>query len=89
MQDTQVQSLGWEDPLQKELIIHFSILAWSIPWTEEPGKLLSKGPHVTETRALQGSIPSQLLGMWASGFPHLYQRDCPFPMCILICFAVN
>ena len=62
MQDTQVESLGWEDPLQKELIIHFSVLAWSIPWTEEPARLPSKGPQVTETRALQGSVPSQLLG---------------------------
>ena len=35
--DTQVRSLGWEDPLEKELASHFSILAWRIPWTEEPG----------------------------------------------------
>jgi len=36
MQETQVQSLGWEDPLEKEMAIHSSILAWRIPWTEEP-----------------------------------------------------
>ena len=35
MQETQVQSLGQEDPLEKELATHFSILAWEIPWTEE------------------------------------------------------
>ena len=38
MQETQVLSLGQEDPLQKEMLTHFSILAWEIPWTEEPGR---------------------------------------------------
>ena len=38
-QETQVQSLGWEDPLEKEMATHSSILAWRIPWTEEPGML--------------------------------------------------
>ena len=36
-QETQVQSLGWEDPLEKEMATHSSTLAWKIPWTEEPG----------------------------------------------------
>ena len=36
-QETQVQSLGWEDPLEKETVPHSSILAWRISWTEEPG----------------------------------------------------
>ena len=36
MKGTQVQFLGWEDPLEKEMAIHFSILAWEIPWIEEP-----------------------------------------------------
>ena len=39
MQETQVRSLGWEDPLEKEMATHSSILAWRIPWTEEPGGL--------------------------------------------------
>ena len=39
MQETQVQSPGWEDPLEKEMVTHSSILAWEIPWTEEPGGL--------------------------------------------------
>ena len=39
MQKTRVQSLGWEDPLEKEIATHSSILAWRIPWTEEPGGL--------------------------------------------------
>ena len=43
MQETWVQSLGWEDPLEKEMATHFSILAWRILWTEEPGRLQSMG----------------------------------------------
>ena len=43
VQETQVQSLGWEDPLGKEMATHSSILAWKIPWTEEPGGLQSMG----------------------------------------------
>ena len=43
MQETRVQSLGWEDPLEKEMATHPSIPAWRIPWTEEPGGLQSTG----------------------------------------------
>ena len=43
MWETWVQSLGWEDPLEKEMAAHSSILAWRIPWTEEPGGLQSMG----------------------------------------------
>ena len=43
MQGTQVRSLGWEEPLEKEVATHSSILAWKIPWTEEPGRLQSLG----------------------------------------------
>ena len=43
MLEAQVQSLGWEDPLEKEMATHSSILAWKIPWTEEPGRLQSMG----------------------------------------------
>ena len=43
MQETQVPSLGQEDPLEKGMATHSSILAWRIPWTEEPGVLLSMG----------------------------------------------
>ena len=44
MQETRVWSLGWEDPLEEEMATHSSILAWRIPWTEEPGGLQSMGP---------------------------------------------
>ena len=43
MQETPVQSLRWEDPLEKEMAIHSSTIAWKIPWTEEPGGLQSMG----------------------------------------------
>ena len=43
MQETQVQSLDWEDPLEKKMATHSSILLWRIPWTEEPGGLLFMG----------------------------------------------
>ena len=43
MQETCARSLGWEDPLEKGMAIHSNILAWRIPWTEEPGKLQSMG----------------------------------------------
>ena len=43
MQETQVQSLDWEDPLEKGMATHSSILAWRMPWTEEPGGLQSMG----------------------------------------------
>ena len=43
MQDTWVQSLVWEDPLEKEMATHSSTLAWKIPWTEKPNRLQSTG----------------------------------------------
>ena len=43
LQETQVQSLGQEDLLEKEMTIHSSVLGWRIPWTEEPGRLQSMG----------------------------------------------
>ena len=43
MREIWVQALGWEDPLEKGMATHSSILAWEIPWTEEPGRLQSMG----------------------------------------------
>ena len=45
IKETWVQSLGWEDPLEKEMATHSSILAWKTSWTEEPGGLQSMGPQ--------------------------------------------
>ena len=49
VQETWVQFLGQEDPLEKEMATHSSILAWRIPWTEEPGKLQSMGSQELDT----------------------------------------
>ena len=43
MQETLVQFLGWEDPLEEEMATHSTILAWRIPWTEEPGRVAVQG----------------------------------------------
>ena len=48
MQETWVQSLDREDPLEKEMATHFTILAWEIPWIEEPGRLQSMGSQRVE-----------------------------------------
>ena len=63
MQEIQVWSLGWEDPLEKEMAIHSSILIWKIPRTEEPGGLKSIGSQrvrhdfVTELNTLRSQMP--------------------------------
>ena len=49
VQETRLQSLGLEDPLEKGMATHFSILAWRIPWTEEPGRLQSMGHKELDT----------------------------------------
>ena len=54
MQETWVRSLGWEDPLEKEMATHSSILAWRIPWTEEPGFPSSSVVKNTPTIHRQG-----------------------------------
>ena len=48
MQETTVQSLGWEDPLEKGTDTHSSVVVWRIPWTEEPGRLQSMGSQRIE-----------------------------------------
>ena len=71
MQETRVRSLGWEDALEKEMAAHSSILAWKIPWTAEPGRLLSMGSqrvgHDWAT-SLQGVIlshsPELIMSLW-------------------------
>ena len=47
--ETQIQSLGWEDPLEKEMATHSRILAWKTPWTEDPGGLQSMGSPKLDT----------------------------------------
>ena len=67
MQETWVQSLGQEDPLKKEMATHSSILAWEIPWTEEPGGLQS-GVAKSQTRLSDFAFHFQSIckQFWAS-----------------------
>ena len=51
MEETRIRSLGQEDPLEKEMAIRSSILAWEIPWTEEPGGLQSMGSQKSRTQS--------------------------------------
>ena len=59
-QETQVRSLGWEDPLEKEKATHSSILVWEIPWTEEPGGLQSMGLQKNWTQRLSTHAHTQI-----------------------------
>ena len=74
MQETQVQSLSQEDPLEKKMAIHSSILAWRIPWTKEPGGLESKGSRRV-THDLATKLPTKL--------PQNYICVCVY-MCVYI-----
>ena len=91
-QETQVRSLGWEDPLQKGMATHSSTLAWRIPWTEEPGRLQSTTVHgvaKSETRLSHQRCPQGQLrpsGTYKCHSPSrdpkspqlpLQQRGCP------------
>ena len=63
MQETCVGSLGWEDPLQKEMATHSSILAWEIPWTEEPGRLQSIG-----SQRVEHDLATETTAAWCAVF---------------------
>ena len=62
MQETRVPSLGKEDPLEKEIATHSSILAWEIPWAEEPGGLQSMGLRRAGTRLSTHTLDGTLVG---------------------------
>ena len=59
IQETWVQSLGQEDPLGKEMATHSSILAWRIPWTEEPSRLQSMGSQESDTNSVGHKHPAR------------------------------
>ena len=71
MWETRVRSLGWEDPLEKEMVTHSSILAYRISWTEEPGRLQSTGPqrvrHYWATSLLHFFKVTKGLPRWCGG----------------------
>ena len=61
MQETRVQPMGWEDPLEKEMAPHSSTLAWKIPWTEEPGSYSPWGRKESDTTERLHLNPSMRL----------------------------
>ena len=63
MLETRVQPLGWEDLLEKEIATHFSVLAWEIPWTEEPGGLVH-GVAKSQTQLCDQAQHSSTEGEW-------------------------
>ena len=84
-QEMQVQSLGWEDTLEKEMATHSSILAWRVPCTEEPGRLQSLGLHriihdrsdLACTQSLFAVIlePKEIKSVVVSTFPPLFAQS--------------
>ena len=76
VQETRVQSLGWEDPLEKEIVTHSSILAWEIPWTGEPGGLQSTG---SQKESGHDSVTKQQPTLRSSNpiIPELCPNTCP------------
>ena len=87
MRETWVPFLDWEDPLQKGMATHSSILAWRIPWTEEPGRLLSMGSKrvrhntVTDTFTFIDLMYLLWRGVYTNTLP-IFKLDCS--ICILI-----
>ena len=91
MQETQVQSLGQEDPLEKEMATHSSVLAWKIPWTEEPGGLQSTGSQRVQhnlaikppIRICKGCNPTQ---KWQMGVTEKHVQDLKvsFTICLIL-----
>ena len=72
MQETQVRSLGWEDPLVKGIATLSSILAWTIPRTEEPGRLQSMGSQRVGHNRATSLSPQQGWGWWKGAFDSHY-----------------
>ena len=60
MQETPVQPLGWEDPLEEGMATHSSILTWRIPWTEEPGGYSPRGHKESDTTEATGHASTQI-----------------------------
>ena len=76
----QVQSLGWEDPLEEGMTTHSSSLAWRIPWTEEPGGLQSMGVTKSQTQ-LERLSTHRLSSLFCS--MNLLHASCSLPLCQL------
>ena len=80
-QETRVRSLGWEDPLKKEMAAHSSIFAWKIPWTEEPGRLQSMGSQTEpaqQLNCLAHLCPQRSLQFFLTLIPSIFLQP-PWP----------
>ena len=86
MQETQVRSLGWEDPLEKEMATHSSTLAWKIPWMEDPGRLQSMGSQ-SQTRFHFSTFHYSILCMYHVFF--IRSSDSGYLGCFHILATVN
>ena len=97
MQETQVRSLGWEDPLEKEMASHSSTLAWKIPWTEEPGRLRSMGSQRVRhdwATSLQREKKLTRFSELQRGFQHFlgfkeFKESHPFFLLLLLFFLLK
>ena len=66
MQEMWVRSLGQEEPLEKEMAMHSSMLAWEIPWTEKPGRIQSMGPQESDTTYQPNNSENKYCGLFSS-----------------------
>ena len=85
MQETQVRSLGWEDPLEKEMASHSNILAWRIPWTDEPGRLQSRGLQRVRHNLANKPPPPRIYSPYFSLFWGCVSRHT---LCLLLSFSL-
>ena len=79
IQETRVLSLDWEDPLEKEMATHSSILAWEIPWTEEPGELQSMGSQRVEHDLANKQQQQQFSSVAQASLTLCDPMDCSMP----------
>ena len=90
MQETWVRFLGHEDALEEEMVTGSSILAWRIPWTEEPGRLQSMGSQesdMTEHSLEEANTISELTPV--SMVPSMFRKRWPFPTGSVLCQGVS
>ena len=84
MQETQVQSLGWEDPLEKGMATHSSILAWRIPWTEKPWATVHGVAELDMTEQLTLSVSYICIQTTSSLSIHLLNDTGCFHVCAIV-----